>query len=283
MAESSDSQIASAEGQTALAEKEQEKSLKKPQQDTNATPASDKNGTTKSGKTKGTKGKSSKANGAAAIACGKCGKTCDKPKRCSKCKSVWYCSADCQKKAWKEHKKGCVASSSSASGNSVSQTVGAKVAAAGKSTNADVGGKSGSGAAATGGAVAFSGRVTERDPDRRDDPTGGESKGPSTRTVGSSGAVGAVGDGGAGGAGAAASGGSHVDRRAESIGVASSILSDMGLTSSTPSAEPEGASSNVTFAAGVKQEDSTAVEPPQPKPKMSRFMAARLAKANRGY
>jgi hypothetical protein len=48
---------------------------------------------------------------AAAKACDQCGKTCNKPKRCSKCKSVWYCSAECQKKAWKKHKKECVATS----------------------------------------------------------------------------------------------------------------------------------------------------------------------------
>jgi len=29
-------------------------------------------------------------------------------KRCSKCKSVWYCSAECQRKEWPQHKLGCV-------------------------------------------------------------------------------------------------------------------------------------------------------------------------------
>ena len=36
---------------------------------------------------------------------------CDKPgralKRCSICKLVWYCGAECQKAAWKRHKKTC--------------------------------------------------------------------------------------------------------------------------------------------------------------------------------
>ena len=36
--------------------------------------------------------------------------TCNKhdaTKRCSKCKSVYFCSEDCQKKAWRIHKKHC--------------------------------------------------------------------------------------------------------------------------------------------------------------------------------
>jgi len=38
---------------------------------------------------------------------------CKKPdrrnifKKCSRCKSVWYCSVECQRKAWKFHKTGC--------------------------------------------------------------------------------------------------------------------------------------------------------------------------------
>jgi len=36
-------------------------------------------------------------------------KACTKPGtlRCSKCKNATYCSADCQKKDWKDHKKAC--------------------------------------------------------------------------------------------------------------------------------------------------------------------------------
>ena len=37
--------------------------------------------------------------------CGKCGK--EAFKRCSKCKSVWYCSRDCQVGDWPEHKAKC--------------------------------------------------------------------------------------------------------------------------------------------------------------------------------
>mmetsp|Transcript_23536 Transcript_23536/g.22568 ORF Transcript_23536/g.22568 Transcript_23536/m.22568 type:complete len:138 (-) Transcript_23536:243-656(-) len=34
---------------------------------------------------------------------------CDKEssKRCSRCKAIWYCSAECQRSDWKTHKKVC--------------------------------------------------------------------------------------------------------------------------------------------------------------------------------
>ena len=37
--------------------------------------------------------------------CGNCGK--EAMKRCSRCKNQWYCSQDCQIKAWKAHKPIC--------------------------------------------------------------------------------------------------------------------------------------------------------------------------------
>jgi len=39
--------------------------------------------------------------------CSRCGKECTVLKRCSICKHDWYCGADCQKAAWKGHKKTC--------------------------------------------------------------------------------------------------------------------------------------------------------------------------------
>ena len=37
--------------------------------------------------------------------CGSCHKTC--AQQCSLCRAVYYCNAECQKKAWKAHKKQC--------------------------------------------------------------------------------------------------------------------------------------------------------------------------------
>jgi len=37
--------------------------------------------------------------------CGNCGKAATQ--RCSKCKNQWYCSRDCQIRAWKAHKALC--------------------------------------------------------------------------------------------------------------------------------------------------------------------------------
>lgn len=39
--------------------------------------------------------------------CGACQKEMDAPKRCSRCKEKWYCDHNCQKNAWKQHKKSC--------------------------------------------------------------------------------------------------------------------------------------------------------------------------------
>lgn len=39
--------------------------------------------------------------------CANCYKPLDAPKRCGKCKSVFYCSGECQKDHWKVHKEAC--------------------------------------------------------------------------------------------------------------------------------------------------------------------------------
>ncbi|KAG1720117.1 uncharacterized protein EDB91DRAFT_1257171 [Suillus paluster] len=39
--------------------------------------------------------------------CTQRGTTLEKPRKCSKCKSGWYCSEECQKKAWPTHKLSC--------------------------------------------------------------------------------------------------------------------------------------------------------------------------------
>ena len=39
--------------------------------------------------------------------CNHCGKPGKALKRCSICKNVWYCGAECQNAAWKRHKKAC--------------------------------------------------------------------------------------------------------------------------------------------------------------------------------
>jgi len=39
--------------------------------------------------------------------CAHCGKPGTALKRCSICKHVWYCGAECQNAAWKRHKKSC--------------------------------------------------------------------------------------------------------------------------------------------------------------------------------
>ena len=39
--------------------------------------------------------------------CAQCGKA-DAKKRCSQCKCVFYCSADCQRAAWPDHKTACM-------------------------------------------------------------------------------------------------------------------------------------------------------------------------------
>jgi len=39
--------------------------------------------------------------------CDSCGKTGDNLKKCVRCESVMYCNKDCQRAAWKTHKKAC--------------------------------------------------------------------------------------------------------------------------------------------------------------------------------
>eukprot|EP01083_Nonionella_stella_P114667 339315_1 len=41
------------------------------------------------------------------ISCAFCSQHSEKPKRCSRCQSVWYCSVECQRPHWKVHKKLC--------------------------------------------------------------------------------------------------------------------------------------------------------------------------------
>jgi hypothetical protein len=38
--------------------------------------------------------------------CAECGETA--AQRCSRCKSEWYCSRECQLKRWKQHKEMCI-------------------------------------------------------------------------------------------------------------------------------------------------------------------------------
>ena len=47
------------------------------------------------------------AVGTSCNACGKAASGATAFLRCSACKQAWYCSADCQKAAWKGHKKAC--------------------------------------------------------------------------------------------------------------------------------------------------------------------------------
>lgn len=59
--------------------------------------------------------------------CQKCGITPvdgNTLKKCSRCKSAFYCSRDCQKEDWKQHKKRCndIAQSGASSGNSNTST-----------------------------------------------------------------------------------------------------------------------------------------------------------------
>ncbi|KAG1808126.1 hypothetical protein EV424DRAFT_1543552 [Suillus variegatus] len=41
------------------------------------------------------------------VECTQCQMRLDKPLKCAKCKSVWYCSKECQKKNWSKHKPTC--------------------------------------------------------------------------------------------------------------------------------------------------------------------------------
>lgn len=60
----------------------------------------------------------------AAPACGSCN-AADAPKRCSRCKQVWYCDRTCQVSAWPRHQKACdaaVAAAASSSNTTTSAT-----------------------------------------------------------------------------------------------------------------------------------------------------------------
>ena len=41
--------------------------------------------------------------------CMKCGLEGESVRRCSRCKKISYCSPECQRADWKQHKKNCVA------------------------------------------------------------------------------------------------------------------------------------------------------------------------------
>ncbi|KAG1890860.1 hypothetical protein F4604DRAFT_1702769 [Suillus subluteus] len=41
------------------------------------------------------------------VQCSQCQMSLEKPLKCAKCKSVWYCSKECQKKHWPTHKPRC--------------------------------------------------------------------------------------------------------------------------------------------------------------------------------
>ncbi|KAG1782373.1 hypothetical protein EV702DRAFT_378204 [Suillus placidus] len=41
------------------------------------------------------------------VGCTQCQMSLEKPLKCAKCKSVWYCSKECQKKHWPTHKSRC--------------------------------------------------------------------------------------------------------------------------------------------------------------------------------
>ncbi|KAG2031622.1 hypothetical protein BDR03DRAFT_972191 [Suillus americanus] len=41
------------------------------------------------------------------VQCSQCQVSLEKPLKCAKCKSVWYCSKECQKKHWPTHKPRC--------------------------------------------------------------------------------------------------------------------------------------------------------------------------------
>ena len=40
-------------------------------------------------------------------ACAACGRKAEHLLRCARCKSVWYCGAECQRASWGGHKKAC--------------------------------------------------------------------------------------------------------------------------------------------------------------------------------
>ena len=73
-------------------------------------------------------------------ACGHCGAVVDSPKRCSRCRGVWYCRAECQRTAWPTHRRSCVPrKAKAASSDSSTRTASAATTKSGGDEGASLG------------------------------------------------------------------------------------------------------------------------------------------------
>eukprot|EP00662_Eupelagonemidae_sp_cell21_P058194 gene58194-biopygen67750 len=59
-------------------------------------------------------------NAADSRLCGKCGCVDVRLRRCERCKSVWYCSKDCQVQHWHQHRSACARGDAGAGDSAVS-------------------------------------------------------------------------------------------------------------------------------------------------------------------